>query len=361
MKVAVIGPGKKFTSGITYFTIALSNTLSSKYEVYALLLRDLLPRSMFSGKNRVGSKISDYDFNERVDVYDGIDWYLFPSMIGALRKLAGCDYIIIQWWTSSVAHTYFLIKAANAVFFRKKIILEFHESLDPYENENPLLRLYVRLITPLIFRGNYAYVAHSHHDKKILCEKYGLQVSRFHVVSHGSYDNFLMNMEEKKETTKCNILFFGLIRPYKGVEYLIDAYELLDKSKYNLTIAGEIWEGYDLTGKIPQGVRFIPRYLSDEEVAREFNNADVVVLPYTRASQSGVAHIAVSYGLPVIVTPVGGLVESMGQYDGALFVNPQDPVAIAGALNRIYPDRYKRYSNPCPWSRTFGQYEKILK
>ena len=279
----------------------------------------------------------------------------------AIKEIKNSDYLILQWWTSSVAHTYLLIKILNKIYFRKKILIEFHEVLDPLENKLLPLRLYAKLMSRLIFKNNYKYVTHSKNDAQLLIKKYNLESEQFQVVDHGSYDNFNQKLSVKKDSSKCNILFFGLLRPYKGVEYLVDAFQKLDHSKFSLTIAGEIWENYDIAKKITSNINFIPKYLSDQEVIEQFNQADVLVLPYTRASQSGVAHIAVSYGLPVIVTPVGGLKESMGKYQGTVFISPKSSKAIVAALNQIFPNRHQRYPNPHPWSKTVEQYQEVLK
>ena len=294
-------------------------------------------------------------------VYDGIDWYWFPSLFRSLKELRKGDYIILQWWTSSVAHTYLFLKIWNKLLLRKKMIIEFHEVLDPFENSFLPLRLYVKVMSKLIFNNNYAYVTHSEMDKKVLLKKYNLNKKKFFVVDHGSYDNFLKKVTTKKDQNKCNILFFGLLRPYKGVEYLIEAFKELDKDKFNLTIAGEVWENYPIASHIDSTIRFIPRYLTDEEVIEEFNRADVLVLPYLRASQSGAAHIAISYGLPIIATAVGGLKESLDKYKGTTFVKTKDSKEIVKALNRTYLRREQRFENPHPWSKSVKQYGEVLK
>ena len=132
------------------------------------------------------------------------------------------------------------------------------------------------------------------------------------------------------------ILFFGLIRPYKGVEYLIEAFEKLPEEilgNSRLLIVGEIWEDKDVVKKIGESkirekITFINRYV-----------------PYLRASQSGVAHIAMSFGLPIIATKVGGLFESLSNYEGANFVEA-NAESIAKALQRIYEDQRRNFLAP---------------
>ena len=80
-------------------------------------------------------------------------------------------------------------------------------------------------------------------------------------------------------------------------------------------------------------------YISDEEVPIIFSASDVLVLPYTRASQSGVAHIGISYGMPIIASKVGGLAESLEKYDGTVFVSPQDVQGLSAALADVLVDK----------------------
>ena len=119
--------------------------------------------------------------------------------------------------------------------------------------------------------------------------------------------------------------------------------ELVDKSKYK------------------ENITLIDRYVSDEEVNKFFTMADVVVLPYLRASQSGAAHIATSYGLPVIVSNVGGLKESMKDYAGTFFVKPKDSENIKNALLKVYNIKSKRFQNPYSWEKTINKFEEIFK
>ena len=127
------------------------------------------------------------------------------------------------------------------------------------------------------------------------------------------------------------ILFFGLLRPYKGVKYLIEAFEKLPgeiAESSRLLIVGEVWEDRESVimaenSALREKISLINRYVSDEEVSAFFSACDVVVLPYTRASQSGVAHIAMAFGLPVVATRVGGISESLKDYDGTYFVKPK--------------------------------------
>lgn len=132
-------------------------------------------------------------------------------------------------------------------------------------------------------------------------------------------------------------LFFGYIRSYKGLGTLLEAWpRVLEQRNVTLVVAGESYEdmtGYDrLAARGGERVRMLQRYIPDDEVEALFKAADVVVLPYRSATQSGVTHVAYALGRPVITTDVGGLSETVIPGETGLVVPPEDPGAIAGAV-----------------------------
>lgn len=170
-------------------------------------------------------------------------------------------------------------------------------------------------------------------------------------------------------SSSCNLLYFGVIRPYKGLEDLIRGFDTLPEdeiSRYWLTIVGETWEGWTVpTDLINQSryrdrITFVNRYVSDEEVAQFFVEADAVVLPYHRSSASGPLHIAMSYGLPVVVTRIGSLIEAVADYDGAILVPPGDPAALQNGLLQVEKLCGKRYANPHSWEQSAGRYHTLF-
>jgi glycosyltransferase involved in cell wall biosynthesis len=132
-------------------------------------------------------------------------------------------------------------------------------------------------------------------------------------------------------------------------------------------LVGETWEGWtaplDAVAASPNRDRIlvVNRYVSDAEVTDHFAAADAVVLPYRRSSSSGPLHIAMSSGLPVVVTSVGGLVEAAGDYEGTHFVPPADPAALALALAQVAALRGHRFADPHSWDHTVDAYGELLR
>jgi glycosyltransferase involved in cell wall biosynthesis len=160
-----------------------------------------------------------------------------------------------------------------------------------------------------------------------------------------------------------------VIRPFKGLEDLIMAFNSLPESQisqYWLTIVGETWEGWTLPTKLIEQsqyrdrITFVNRYVSDAEVSQFFAGADAVVLPYHRSSASGPLHIAMSSGLPVVVTSVGGLTEAVAGYDGAILVPPEDTILLQEALLQVATLRGRRFADLHSWEHTVACYQTLF-
>lgn len=376
--VCIVGPSKRFLSGISYYTIRLANAMSVEKEVSVVCFRQLLPTFLFPGKSHVGKNISDLDFSPRIPVFNGMDYNNPLTWIQAYHflKAQKPDIIVLQWWTSSVAHMQLLLKIFAGLLNKPKIIIEFHEVVDPFEESILPIRLYSKITGKLLRKNLDAYITHSESDKELVAKRYSISPEKIHVIPHGLYDQYgeLLDIKEARRNLSIKddfvILSFGLIRKYKGTSYLIRAFEqlppkILEKSR--LLIVGEIWEDRkELLDQIKASpfhdkITLIDEYVPDEKVNLYFSAADVVVLPYLRASQSGIAHIAMSFGLPVVVSEVGGLKESMANYEGTFFVPPADIDSIRKAILSQFGER-KHYEAPDQkWDRIINCYIELIQ
>ena len=139
-----------------------------------------------------------------------------------------------------------------------------------------------------------------------------------------------------------------------------------DAERFRLTIVGETWEGWsapdEAIARSPHAdlIERVDRYVTDAELAEYFASADAVVLPYHRSSASGPLQIAMSAGLPVVVTSVGGLVEAVRDYPGALLVPPRDVPALRGALLGLPALRGRRYRDPHSWESVADEFTALI-
>jgi glycosyltransferase involved in cell wall biosynthesis len=359
-RVCVVGSGWRFTGGISHFTCLLSSALAEHADTSAILIRRLLPRALYPGRAHVGVRVASIDYDPRVRVFDGIDWFWGPSLLTALRRLRAQrpDVLVLQWWSGTVAHTY-LVLAAVARRLGARVVVEFHEVADTGELRVPLVAAYTRRMLRALVRRADGFLVHSGHDREVLGQAYDLSGGTVTVVPHGPLPHYVAPRVPSDDGT-FRLLFFGLIRPYKGLRHLIAAFDRLtaqEAARYRLTVVGETWEGctepIEMIGRSPHRDRItlVNRYVTDEEAVGHFARADALVVPYLRSSASGPLHIAMGNGLPVIVSAVGGLVEAVGDYPGALLVEPADEDGLLDAIRAVPARAGRVYEDPHTWDR----------
>lgn len=135
------------------------------------------------------------------------------------------------------------------------------------------------------------------------------------------------------------LLFFGLVRPYKGLDVALRAIARCHRTDLRLSAVGEFWEGREETEAlihelgIADRVELVPRYVTDAEAAQYFARADVVVLPYRSVTASGVVPVAYRYGKPVVVSDLPGLIDVVRPGETGWVVSPDDPDALARLLD----------------------------
>jgi glycosyltransferase involved in cell wall biosynthesis len=375
LRVCVLGSGTRFLSGVSYYTQQLAVALSYSHQVSVILMRQLLPTRLYPGKRRVGMPLTQLRYPPAVPVFDGVDWYWLPSIVHAVLFLLRerPQVAILQWWTGTVLHTYLALSIV-ARLCGARVIVEFHEMLDTGEARIWLARRYARVVASALLRMADGYVVHSDYDRVALERHYTLDARPIVVIPHGPYSQYhrkpsANEVQLQSPPNCCHLLYFGVIRPYKGVEDLIKAFDALPPSAitgYHLTVVGETWEGWTAPANLiarsryRDHITFVNRYVSDEEVADYFAMADAVALPYHRSSASGPLHVAMSHGLPIIVSAVGGLTEAVAGYEGAIVTPPGDVPALRAAFEQVAPLRGKRFADPHSWQRTADRYAELF-
>ena len=370
--MCVVGPGTRFLSGITYYTYSLIEALGEAgHQCSAVLIRQLVPTRFYPGRARVGGDLTELRLPPDVPRVDGVDWYWGPSLIRAIAFLRRerPQVLVLQWWTGAVLHTY-LVLALVARLRGAKVVVEFHEAQDVGEAGLPLVARYTDLLGRSLLRLAAARLVHSEFDRALIEDRYGgTGAGDVALVPHAGYD-YLPSRPPLRDAPAevINLLFFGIIRPFKGVEDFIAAADLLgeDRSRFWFTVVGETWEGWDLPERLiaesPQRDRitFVNRYVTDAEAAGYFAGADVVVLPYHRSSSSGPLQIAMAAGLPIVATRVGGLVEATAHYPGVMLAEPSDPASLADAVLRAAELVGRRFQGVTTWADTARSYTELF-
>jgi glycosyltransferase involved in cell wall biosynthesis len=197
-----------------------------------------------------------------------------------------------------------------------------------------------------------AVIAHSEHSANRLRTEVGLDPAKVRVIPHGAFDYLTRLPEEKPLPPELEgaegpvILCFGLLRPYKGIENLLEAYRrMVVPALAELWIVGnprmDVGPLRELAAEAGGRVRFVTRFVEDAEIPAIFRRADLLVLPYLDAEHSGVLYTGLAFGKPMVLSAVGGFPE-VAEVGAARLVPPGDAAALAGALEELVGDEAAR-------------------
>jgi glycosyltransferase involved in cell wall biosynthesis len=258
-----------------------------------------------------------------------------PDMARLGRLARGADVVHFQWLDVQWADSFLLPK--------RPTVLTAHD-LFPRESRPGQASAQRRC-----YAAVDAIVAHSEYGRRVLVERGGVEESKVHVIHHGAFEHLTRQRDEEPLPEPLGrvedpvVLFFGLLRPYKGVEVLLDAWRDVDGAE--LWIVGRPRMPLEpLCARAPSGVRFVPRFVSERELPAFFRRADIVVLPYVRTErfdQSGVMATALAFAKPLVVSDVGGFGD-LAEVGAVRLVPPDDPKALAQALRALLSDEGER-------------------
>jgi glycosyltransferase involved in cell wall biosynthesis len=257
-----------------------------------------------------------------------------PDMLRYRRHAAEADIVHWQWLTVQPLDVHLLAP-------KRPRVLTAHDVL-PREPRRGQVAATRRLL-----RKMDAVVVHSEHGAARLRDEAGVDPERVHVIPHGAFDYLTRLPSEEPLPAELAavevpvILFFGLLRPYKGIDVLLEAFRSVEGAE--LWIVGNPrMPTAPLHAMAPPGVRFVERFVTDPEIPAYFRRADIVVLPYRQIDQSGVLYTALAFGRPLVLSDVGGFSELAERDDAARVVPPGDPEALAAAINELLVDPAER-------------------
>jgi glycosyltransferase involved in cell wall biosynthesis len=227
-----------------------------------------------------------------------------------------------------------------------------------------------------------AVVMHSQAGKRRVEREFGVRPGLVEVIPHGALDYLTCQPEEMALPADLAavegpvILAYGLIRPYKGTDVLIEAFKRVEGAELWIVGMPHIDTGplHELAAEAPGRVRFIERFLDDAEVPALMRRADLLVLPYRTVEQSGVLYTGLAFGKAMVLSAVGGFPE-VAEHGAARLVAAGDAAELATALNELIADpaarkRLERSSAQAAathysWDeigrRTLGLYERLLE
>jgi glycosyltransferase involved in cell wall biosynthesis len=195
-----------------------------------------------------------------------------------------------------------------------------------------------------------AIVVHSAYGRDLLVSGLGVDAAKIRVIHHGAFKHLTVQAhevplpDELRAVDSPVVLFFGLLRPYKGLETLLSAWRGMG-SQAELWVVGRPRMPLEpLLRDLPPRVRFVSRFVSDAELPAFFRRADIVALPYTRTERfdfSGVLATALAFGKPTVISDVGGFSE-VAAAGAAHLVAPDDPDALRAAIEGLLNDQQAR-------------------
>lgn len=341
MRILLIGAAYPLRGGIAQYSALLYQKLTEKgHTVDVLTFKLQYPNFLFPGKTQLETDkplIEHLSF-VRLNSINPLNWITTAFWIRKQRP----DLLVFNYWMPFFAPCY----ATLAWFSKKRAMksLAICHNIIPHEKKPGDL-----LLSKLFVRTMDSFIVHSKSIGEDLVKL--KHDARFKEIHHPLYESFPPGIPKKQAKSELKIkaskviAYFGLIRAYKGLKYLVLAMPIVLKElDVHLLIAGEFYEGKDeILNIIEQNglenhITLIDRFIPNQEVPFYFCAADVMVLPYVTATQSGIIQMAYHYNKPVIATEVGGLPEVVPDNRTGFIVPPKKSDALAKAILRFYQE-----------------------
>ena len=350
MKVIVVGTAHPYRGGIAAFTDRLATEFVKEgVDIEVVTFKLQYPSFLFPGKTQFSDAKApeDLPIERKVNSINPLNWI----KVGNEIRKKNPDLVIFTYWMSFFAPCFGKIARVIKRNRQTKCIGLIHNMI-PHEKS-----LLDKLLPPYFIKSMDGFVALS---KSVLDDVKSLdnQEKPKCSVPHPLYDHFGEIMERDEAIKHLNLdanyhymLFFGLVRAYKGLDLLIDAFadDRLRNYPIKVIVAGEFYDDpkpyFEQMEKLglQDNIIIVNQYISDEDVKYYFNASDIVVQPYKSATQSGVTQVAYHFEKPMLVTNVGGLGEIIPNGKVGYVVEP-NPSSIADALVDFYENgRYNAF------------------
>ncbi len=339
MKIVFLSTFYPFRGGIAQFSAHLYREAEKKHDVEAVTFTRQYPKLLFPGKTQLVSKNDTADKIPSKRWLDSINPFTYISTARKIRNLHP-DLIISRYWMSFFAPSFGWILGKQE---KKTIRLAILDNVIPHER-----RFFDDAFNRFFLNRNDGFIVMSEQVQKDLL--FYLPKAKHILIPHPIYNHFGEKIPktialQKLGISECSgkkvLLFFGIIRDYKGLDILLNALSLLDET-YILVIAGEVYGSFEKYAsiikekKLDKKVKLYNQYIDDSEVTNFFSAADVCVLPYRSATQSGITNISYHFEVPVISTNVGGLAETITHGRTGLIAEEVNEKALVKQIKNFY-------------------------
>ena len=338
MRIAVLSCFPPYRGGISQFNTSLFRELSRENTVAAFNFKRQYPEFLFPGKTQYIEDGTEPPFpTDRI-----LDTANPVSYITTARKIRSWkpDLLLMRYWMPYFAPSQGYVARHMSPGCK---VISILDNVIPHESH-----FFDRPLTSYYLKGHDGFV--------VLCNSVRDDLlrlapdARYIVSPHPIYSNFGEKVprtdacrELGLDPAKKTLLFFGLIREYKGLDILLEAFSSLDES-YQLLIAGEPYGSFEKYSRLISAspnssrIHLFARFIGDNEVARFFCASDLCVLPYRSATQSGISSIAYHFDLPMVTTAVGGLKEMIGMTGTGIVTESITPEAVKEAVEKYFSD-----------------------
>lgn len=328
--IALVGPVRPFRGGIAQYTTQLHRILASRCALRTISYHRQYPVWLYPGKS---DREPDNMAYREPGVDYLLDWRNPLSWIRTTNSIvsSGCSLVLFDWWTLFWA-------PATALMARRlrgrgvRVTFLCHNLFDHDAG------IFKRKLAKSLLTQADAYLVHSSEQAAALRSSYPDKPVVAHPIP--PYDQFPPPSTWLPKRGRLELLFFGFIRPYKGLDVLVDALARLNDRHVYLTVVGEPWcPPEELRKRIEAthapNIELHLDYVDDQTAANFFARADLVVLPYLSASGSAVAAMAFHYECPILATRTGAFPDVIEEGKTGFMVEPGSPEQLANCLRGL--------------------------
>jgi glycosyltransferase involved in cell wall biosynthesis len=341
MKIVLVSIAPPFRGGISTHTKGIYNELKKNHDVRIFSFYYQYPSFFFPGKSQ---KIKNDDKFKNTDY--SISTINPFSWINTVRKIliVKPDLLIFTHWNPFVSFSLsFIARVLKSSIDSNRLVSICH-NIKPHENnlvDNALIKFYLKPFKRFMFMSSFVQKELNLYKNKYKSIVRFLPIDINYISTKNKSSIRLdMGFDAKNKI----VLFFGLIRPYKGLDNLLNAIEsfIINNTNSILIVAGEAYENINKYKEIAKKydsnnqIIWINKFIDDKKIEELMLASDLLVLPYNSASQSGVLSQAWQYNLPAIVTNVGGLSEYVDENKSGYIVEPNDTVGLSAKIGHFF-------------------------
>ena len=366
MKITILGPAHPYRGGLASIMEIMARTFQRRGDEVDIKTFTLqYPSLLFPGESQTVATPPPADLRicRCVNTMNPLNWVRVGRRIRRERP----DFVLMKYWTPFMAPCFGTIARIARGNGHTKVLCQI-DNVEPHEHhltDKPFNRYYLHSVDGFVYMSEQV-----HSELRAYSDAPAL------FSPHPLFENFGERVERSEACVRLGldpanryVLFFGLIRDYKGLDLLLDAWAQLRRAGRTegrrLIVAGEFYTAREpylnriADNGLQDEVLLHDRFIPDDDVKYYFSAADFVVQPYKTATQSGVTQIAYQFCVPMVVTKVGGLAEIVP--DGRVgYVCEPTPEGVAGAIARMYEgDTLQRFRENCVEERRRFSWEEM--